>query len=345
MIIDSLGDTEVFVEQKVESTITVNSLKNNNGVLEIDDLENKLVGLIDSGETEYYTMTQYNGTDGVMLYNRVTKEIQVVKVGDSIKVRNDFQSGTQYFIGAKRVLSTSVNNGIFTVPIDGKNIFRVQLSGRDVKSYQVNGNTIKILGNMNFLVDNFSEIVVYLYDKDKIIEGDGTTLTITYQTYQKVWEDDMFDNPQYWISFRGNQLENFDSASISSNVQEDTNKQAFGNVTRRVLNTVDNTISMTTFEGKDLFNIVDSMVGQEFRLLFYNGYYGRVVLVNNCVVSDNVNIVYDKNKNTKTFTIYCGNYIDINKGKDRPYGEGQYGRGRYGGEKIVKNSARLGEVL
>ncbi|MGL4210809.1 MAG: hypothetical protein ACRCRT_04605, partial [Cetobacterium somerae] len=111
----------------------------------------------------------------------------------------------------------------------------------------------------------------------------------------------------------------------------------------RLLNKIDNTIKMTTFDASDLPSLTDTVVGQEFRMLFYNGYFGRVVIVNNCVISDNMNIVFNQ-KNTKAFTIYCSNYIDITLGDNFPYGSKGYGRGKYGGGNTIRNSARVGVI-
>jgi hypothetical protein len=336
MTIDCLSDTDVYVERKVEATITVNTTKNENGILEVDDFGNLLVSIIDTGETEYSTLESYSGRDGVMLYNTMTNEIQVCKVGDTIRVRNDYIRGTRYYTGASRVLSTSVNNKTFTVPINGKKVLKVQLMGRDIKAFASIDNTIRILGSEAFLVDAFSEITVYLYDEVP------TTFSIKYFTYRKVWDDTMGDHLFWENDFIGNKLENFNEASISSSVEEDITRNSFGDYSKRTLNSVDNQINMTTFNGSGLFNIVDNILDDEFRIIFFNGYYRRVVLVNNCIISDNVNIIYDKNKNTKSFTIYCGNYIDINNGSTKIYGDGKYGTGGYGGDKTIKNSSRLG---
>lgn len=364
MIIDSLIDTELWVEQKVDTTITVNSKQNNKGRIEIDDLGNNLIDMIDAGNTKYELLRSYNGADGVMFYNTTTKELQVCNVGDQIHVRNDYVDGTMYFLGAKIEVSTKVNEKIFEVGIHGKKIFKVELMGQNISSYSVSGNTIKILGNDALLVDKFSEITVYLYEYNSIdqaitkvfgtrdesssnvgvtySEQIGFEFVIEYQTYKDVWSEDMMSKKDYWENFVGFKVENFNDAQISSSVEEDQWKAKFSSVKKRILNSVDNSIRMTTFEGKEFFNISDLMIGKGFRLIFYNGYYKRVVFVNDCEISNDISIVYSKDKNTKTFSIHCGNYIDINTGEERAYGKGVYGKGIYGGNMTVRNSSRLG---
>lgn len=344
MIIDSLSDTEVYIEQRITTSIKINKNTNSKGLLEMDELGNELISIVDAGETTFSRLERYNGKDGLMLYNQTTKELQIATQGSMLRIRNDYVKGTKYFIGAKRIFSTGVENFVFQVPLDGRKVFKVQLQGIDIPTFEVSGNSIKIIGNSKFIIDRFSKLVVYAYEDESVSNESDVDIEITYETYETVWKDDMLNDPSFFENFRGDQLESFNEATINSSVEEDVVSRDYSNIGVRILNKINNTINLTTFDGLELYSITDSMVGQKFRMLFYNGFIGRVVLVNDCVLSDNMNIIYNQNKNTKSFSIYCGNYIDIKLGLDKPYGRGFYGRGKYGGGKSVRNSARLGET-
>ncbi len=60
------------------------------------------------------------------------------------------------------------------------------------------------------------------------------------------------------------------------------------------------------------------------------------------MLNDGVSFSLEKEKNTKRYTINCGNYIDINLSSPSYYGKKRYSKGNYGVGTQIYNSARNG---
>ncbi|MGL6167450.1 MAG: hypothetical protein ACRC0Y_04085 [Fusobacteriaceae bacterium] len=349
MLIDSLTSTEVYVERKTKAMIVGNSSVNSAGILEMDSFGNKLVSNIDSGDTELYRLSKYMGEEGLMLYNVNTKYVQIAKEGDMLNIKLDFEKGTRYYIGAKLLKTSSKTGNSFDVALDGRKIFKVFLDGRELKSYSTSDNKITVLGADVGLLDIFSELVVYSYSSKDITayglvsqrnEGEtGTKLIferqefnvfeIEYDQYDCVWKHEEFMDGSYFETMRGKEITCFESLSISQNVSKTVYRGGFSYSNKTRVNSVDNTMELEMFDSTELVDMVQWADSGEFRVILANPLFGRCVLVNNCKIDNGVTMVYDKSKNTKKFTISCGNYIDIKIGKPSEYGKERYSRDSY----------------
>lgn len=365
-MIDSLTSTSFYVEKQSLITITCNSKKNNEGIIKTDDYENSLVSLIDSGDTPLYRLKSYNGENKVMLYNSATKYIQLVSSNEFIHMNLDFIKGLNYYIGAKRIISSNYNsnNYTFTIALDGLNIFKIfldngielknydiKINSRSVKRNEINSNTnleyntyadIQIKGLDRQFLDDFSEIIVFAYRDNKII--DDTEFIIEYYGYPTIYEYTSFIDQTYFETFNGEELTSFDSFNINQNVTKTTIKRNFGNIPKTIINSIENSGDIETFLISDETDVIQYLGNNVFRCILINPVFGRVVLINNCTLFDNgVSLNYQKEKNTRKLSISCGNYIDINMSNSNAYGEDKYGKGQYGTGTWVTNSARRGE--
>lgn len=346
ILIDSLTDTSLYIEKKIPLNIIVNKSINNKGVLEIDENKNILISQLDSGDTELYRLESYNGEGGVMLYNSTTKAIQIANTGDFLRVSLDFEKGTKYYIGASLIKSSSVNvveKSFVLDGLEGKNILKVFMNGRELISYRFSLNKLYILGSERELIDNYSDLVVYAYSSSNI--QDETQFTIKYYQYRKVFDVETFFDQSYFegidTGFGGEKFINFDSVSIEPQVERSVYKRNFAFSKKYRINSISNRVDLNLFLVSGIRDLVEYVGSSEFRILLVNPIFGRIVLINNCTVSDGVGLAYDKNKNTKKFNIECGNYIDIYKAEPHPYNKGKYGKYKYGGGDIyLDNSHR-----
>lgn len=363
VVIDSLTGTEVYVERKTISGIIGNSTTNNSGTLEIDAYGNALISNIDSGDTPLYRLSVYNGADSLMLYNPTTKHIQMAKQGDLLNIDIDFERGTKYYIGAKLLKSTGKTRNTFDIQLNGLNVLKVFLDGREIKTYTINLNTITVTGSDVALLDIFSELVVYAYSTTIInlfeysvnkSEIESSTylnfknkminmFEIEYYQYETIWEQSSFTDGTYYETMRGEEVVCFDSVSISQNITKTNYRGGFRYSTESRVNSIDNTADFDIFSTSNLIDMVQWAGNSEFRMLFVNPVFGRFVLLNNCKIDNGVSFVFDKAKNTKKFTLSCGNYIDIKVSNPSVYGKGKYGKGLYGSGTFVTNSHRRGD--
>lgn len=342
VVIDSLTGTEVYVERKIISAIVGNAMTNNNGTLEIDVYGNALISNIDSGDTPLYRLSVYNGADSLMLYNPTTKHIQMAKQGDLLNIDIDFERGTKYYIGAKLLKSTGKTRNTFDIQLNGLNVLKVFLDGREIKTYTINLNTITVTGSDVSLLDVFSELVVYAYSTT-VITSEFSVFEIEYYQYETIWEQSSFTDGTYYETMRGEEVVCFDSVSISQNITKTNYRGGFRYSTESRVNSIDNTADFDIFSTSNLIDMVQWAGNSEFRMLFVNPVFGRFVLLNNCKIDNGVSFVFDKAKNTKKFTLSCGNYIDINVSNPSIYGKGKYGKGLYGSGTFVTNSHRRGD--
>lgn len=338
MIIDNLTSTRVFLEKKIPITISINANVNNDGVLRVDDLGNELITKIDSGDTMLGRIDKYTGSNKVLFYNRRTRKLRLVSAGESINMPIDFVSGTKFYLGARRIVGERVSDNRFSLELMGDNIFKIFLdTGREIKSYSVDGNTIVVSGIDRYHLDSLSELVVYTYKTTNAVDEE---VVISYQGFDTIFNINTFINNEYFDNFSGIEAVCFDNLAITQNTTKDTRRANFENSTRSIINTIENTVSIDTFDGNDTFDIIQYIGSDEFRMCLINSEFGRIVLVNDCRVVDGVNLSFEKEKNTKNITIDCGNYIDIKLSLQALYGRGLYGKGQYGDGTWITNSSR-----
>lgn len=363
MIIDNLTATDVFFERKIPITISCNQEKNNDGILREDNLGNKLISVIDSGDTFLGRLVKYSGTGGVIFYNEPTKKMRFVYEGESINLPIDFVKGTKYYVGARKIYGTYNGNYTFSADIGEDEIFKVFLdNGREINSYTIRDNTITLLGSDRLYIDVLSELIIYTYKYNNMdgyvsigVERDeknsnpmlnqmNTTyeLEIEYLGYETIWDADRFMTEEYFETFAGEEAICFETLEVSQSIVKDSEKSNFSNSSKSIINSIDNSVNMDTFDGDEVFDIVQYMGADEFRILLVNPVFGRIVLINNCQINNGVSLIFAKEKNTKTFTVNCGNYIDIKLSDPSEYGMGKYGRGQYGDGTWIINSSRRG---
>lgn len=338
-MIDNLTCTSVYVEKKSLLKIIGNSTTNSQGILEIDSSGNSLVSVIDSGDTPLYRLAKYTGNEGLMLYNSTTQHIQIAKKGDILDSNLDFERGTKYYIGSKLIKSTSVSGSVFTVDLNGLNVLKLFIDGREIKNYSINGNKITILGANRLIIDMFSELVVYAY-ATTVISG-NVEFEINYYQYDSIWNKDTFSDESYFENIRGIELTCFDSVSINQTVGKTVYRNGLKKSNDTRINSVDNVIDMNVFSESELPDMLQYVGYEEFRMILINNLNSRTVLVNNCKVDNGISLIFEKAKNTKKFTISCGNYIDILNAHPSAYGMDRYGRLQYGSGTYVLNSHRV----
>lgn len=342
MVIDNLTSTDVYIEKKQLIKIICDKTTNSNGLLEIDALNNPLITMIDSGDTPLYRLSEYSGNKKVMLYNPTTKQLRLLGNGEFIDINIDFIKGTQYFLEAERIKSTNVNKNIFNINLNGNNIFKIFLDGTELTRYDIDreNNTITILGIEKNLLDDFSQIVCWTYKSNTIPASSNDKFVIEYYNYQTIWDQESFHDGTYFESFKGEELNTFDSLSINQSITKTNYKNNFNNSYRNIINSVENTIDINIFNISDKVTMTQYVGNEEFRMILNNPLYGRVVLINNCRLDNGVSLSFEKEKNLERLSIPCGNYIDIQISDPSIYGKGKYGKGQYGSGAWIYNSAR-----
>ncbi|MGL4425062.1 MAG: hypothetical protein ACRCTC_02270 [Cetobacterium sp.] len=362
MIIDSLTSTKVYVEKKGLVTIIGNSSTNNLGLLEVDSNNNKLISNIDSGDTPLYRLSEYNGAGGLMLYNPTTKSIQIAHRGDFLNVGIDFEKGTRYHVGAKLLKATKHRGRVFEIQLARLIVFKVFMDGREIRHYEKTDNSITVIGNDGLMVDDFSELVIYAYEDTRLFDdtfvgtrkenqsltpkefaiSSSNSFEIEYYQYERVLDLESFKDETYFDEFKGIAVDCFESTSISQSVSKTMYRGGFRFANNTRLNSIDNTADFNVFGASGLVDFVQYVGNEEFRIIFLNMEYGRFILLNNCIIDNGVGIVLEKEKNTKKFTLSCGNYIDINMSGEDGYGKKRYGRSIYGSGIWVYNSHKIG---
>lgn len=347
MTIDNLTGTQLFVEKKTKITITCDSKKNNNGVLEVDDNDNKLISMIDSGDTKMHRLTSYKGSDYVLFYNENTKRTKMVQEGDIIDMALDFVKGTKYFVGAKKIYVEKPNKYKFSCDLTNLNIFKVFLdNGRELKNYRLENDGITIMGNDRMYVNKLSEIVIYTYvsNSTKVILGSkqNYSFVIEYFGYEAIFDLNQFMEGSYFDISMCEEITLFERLKLSESVIKDSTRRHFANAAQSRINSISNSLDMSTFVGDEAIDLPQYVGGDEFRLIAINPSFGRIVLINNCTIDEGVSLDYDKEKNSKEYNISCGNYIDINLSRPSLYGMRKYGRGYYGDGTMIHNSSRIG---
>lgn len=342
MTIDNLTSTDVFVEKRILTKIIANNIKNNKGILEIDENGNELVTNVDSGDTPLYRLSKYNGEDSIMFYNPTTKNIQIANAGDFLNINIDFERGTKYYLGSKIIISTSREDNVFNIDLGEHIPLKVFLDGREVLSYSSNRNSITINGTDRMLIDVFSELVVYSYKSSSI--SDSTEFEIEYYQYENIWDKDLFLSYSYFDEALSiEEIKCFDSLSINQNTSKTMYRGGFRKSSDSRINYIDNTADFEIFDVDELTDMVQWVGNVEFRIILINYIFGRCILLNNCRINNGITLVFDKSRNTKKFTLSCGNYIDIKVELPSAYGKGKYGKGLYGSNTFIYNSHRVGE--
>lgn len=346
-MIDSLIDTNVYFEKPIEVTISCNKNINQNGTLEKDDKENSLLSNIDSGDTCIGKLTSYNGNDGILIYNSTTKEIELLGVGDISHIDIDFQRGVKYFIGASKVIATRKSGLTFNADIGDKSIFKVYLDGREVGLFSNDETTITVQGISSARVDDFSKLTIFVYETNII--ADDTEFVFTYNNYETIYLEDSFMSLQYFRdnSFNGEEMEGIETISPSQDIGLTQVRNSFKNADMSVLNKVTNTLDVTSYIFDDYLDLIDVIGLNNFRIILINPFFKRCTIFNNCKIDNGVTLGFEKEANTRTYKLDCGNRIEItvHANVDGLYGKGLYGKGVYGANTTVVNSANLGGSL
>lgn len=365
IVIDALANTEVFVEKKKLITITANYTKNNDGYLRVDDSNNPLISMVDSGHTPLYRVKEYTGKDYLMLYNQTTKQMQLVKTGHFINISVDFVSGVKYFLNAKRILVTQHTKNIFHVDLKGYRIFKVFLdNGIELFNYTYDDTSLTVKGLEKNFIEDFTEIVLFVYtgininkeyeitvsrdenNSKPILEYEETqysdiTFSLEYYNYNSVYDSTSFMDGSYFENgFLGNELLCFDKLTINENIEKETTKNNFRVCDKSIIKSIEVTAELETFDVDDLSDMVQYVGKDEFRLLLVNPVFGRIFLINNCILNNGVPMTFQKESNMKNCKISCGNYIDIKITDSREYSRGKYGKGMYGSGTWIINSHR-----
>lgn len=342
MIIDNLTATNVYVEKRKMLTITANQDANNSGVLVVDDNNNQLVSIIDTGDTALYKLKSYNGEGGLMLYNPITHHIQIAQEGSFLNVGLDSIKGTRYFLNAKRIISSSVKGTTFQLQLNGLKIFKLFLdNGMEVSDYTIEGNTITVNGLQRGFIDDFSKLVAFCYESIEITDS-NTSFQIEYMGYDIIFNLDRFMDEENFIPpiFNGREVTVFESLIVNSSTTRESFKSNFEYRGKGVIQSVKNTFDLSLFGASDIEDIYSYLGSDEFRVICVNPTFGRVILINNCYIENGTSINLEKEKNLKRTTVDCGNYIDIISSYTEAYGTGRYGTGVYGGMRII-NSHRV----
>lgn len=342
MVIDNLTDTSVYYEKMSKFNIICNSQVNNENVIEKDTNNNNLINIIDLGDSLLTRLLKYNGEDYILFYNKSDNNMRMVKQGDYINMYLDFVNGTKFYANAKKVYGKkNIDSNIFNLDSDISQytIFKAFLdNGKELKNYVYsNGDTITVNGNDKLYLDEFSEIILYVYKT-----AQNYDIELEYQGYKTIFDMQDFITENYFsdIFFKGSSLNSFDSCEISQDMTQDSYKRPFRSVKKNIVNSNDNTMTLEVFNGSEYTDIVNFLHTDEFRFIFVNPSYGKITIVNNCKIDSGVSLIFQREKNTKKFTISCGNYIEITSSEQSKYGMGEYGEGKYGGELSIYNSFR-----
>ena len=365
MIVDALADTEAYIEKKELITITANAIRNNDGYLRVDDLDNQLISKIDSGHTPLYRVREYTGKDYLLLYNPTTKQMQLVKQNSLIDLNIDFISGTQYFIGAKRLLVKEHTKNVYKVDLGGYKVFKIFLdNGIELSNYTYSDGELTIRGMERNFIDEFSQIVMFIYLDNKIVQYSDYSVSrdennsnpqldfkdtpfsvnfvLEYYNYASIYDSNQFMSGEYFEStlFTGEELMCFDKLNINESTEKETSKNNFRVCNKTIIKRIDVTSELELFSVDELLDTVQYLGRDEFRILLVNPVFGRIFILNNCFLDNGIPMVFQKEGNRKTCKISCGNYIDIVIADEREYGRGKYGKGLYGSGTWVTNSYR-----
>lgn len=345
IIIDALANMNVYVEKKNLLTITANKDKNNDGYLRVDDVDNQLISRIDSGHTPLYRVKEYNGKDYLMLYNQTTKQMQLLKTGHFINISIDFILGTRYYLNANRILVSEHKNNVFNIDLKNYSIFKIYLdNGVELSNYVYNPDTheLTIRGLEKNLIEELSEIVLFVYEKDLNFNLENNYFILEYYNYVSVYDYYDFINGSYFenSNFIGYELMCFDKLTVNESIEKETSRLNFRQCDKSIIKKIEVTCELETFDVNDLTDMVQYVGKDEFRIVLINPLFGRIFLINNCELNNGVPMTFQKESNMKNCKISCGNYIDIKITDSREYSRGKYGKGMYGSGTWIINSHR-----
>ena len=368
IVIDALANTNVYIEKKRLLTITANGVKNNDGYLRLDDFNNPLISKIDSGYTPLYRVKMYKGKEYLMLYNSTTKQIQLVKTGQLLNMSLDFIKGTQYFLEANKFIVSEHKNNVFTTKLKGYKIFRIFLdNGSEITNYTYNytTNELTIKGLERNYIDDMSELIIFVYkdtdicpsysisvERDENVQSpdlkftqsklEDTYFVLEYYNYSSIYDYVNFINEEYFLSsnFVGNEFVCFEKLTINETIDKESYRPNFMPCDISRIKRIDVSCELETFNANSLVDMVQYIGKDEFRILLINSLFGRIVLVNNCILDNGISMIFQKEGNMKNCKISCGNYIDIQVSEQSAYSKGKYGKGQYGSGTWVINSHR-----
>ena len=316
MIIDSLTNTNMYIEKKVPIEIFANSTTNNNGVLEIDNNKNNLISRINVGDNTLGVLKEYNGVDSVMFYSPINKQICFARQGDRVNIKFDYTNGIKYFIGARKIITCNPINYVFNCDLSGLHVFKIFAdNGREITNYLIGSNKLTIQGKDRLYIDDFTEITIYVY-KQAQLKGTQTYFRLQYNGYSIVYDRNLFMSHDYFKTFEGIEIKLFDSLELAQSINKDTNRDYFQSTFNSIVNSVENSIDLQTFIGNDEVDLPTYVGKDEFRIILISQGLERIVLINNCGVGgDGISLIYTKDKNSKKYKISCGSYIELGVGE------------------------------
>jgi len=349
-MIEGLTDTSFYVEQKtlinIEGTTSINS----EGVIKIDEESNSLVSTIDCGDGYLNSVLTYTGDKSLLLYNTTMKKYQLVTQDDDISIPLDFELGLNYCLEAEVVggVISDYSRYKFTLDTPIKNVFKIFLDGYEITKYitgDLDENSefseISIIDSQVIRVDEFSEISVIAYEST--VPTETLYFKLNYYGYTTIWSFDEFSEAEYFESgFLGMELQTISDISISQDVTSTSSSKPFSNRKDKIINKIENTLELTTFNYSESRDFVHYIKNNYFRFIMNNMFYGKTTILNDCKIDDGYSTEVGE-KITKEFSIEFGNLIEVDYSEDLGgYGSGLYGKGEYGSRTSVINSSRGG---
>lgn len=339
MIIDNLTSTEIYFEMKENMIITCNKNINNNGLIEKDSHDNNLISPIDIGDININKLTNYNGELGVLLYD--DNFMKLVHNNEDVNIPINFKKGLKYLIEVKiNEYNCDINqNFIITDDISQFKIFKIFLDNGQELQYRLEDNKIIILGVEKNYIDKFSTISVILYKDNKITNE--ITFNLEYLGYHTIFDKDSFFNGDYFEKFPSFELATLEEFSFTKNIVKEDIHAQFNHKNQPVINNINTSVDIQVFEANQIIDMIQYVADNEFRLIVANLQFGKIILINNCRVENEVSLNFEKEKNTKKTTLSCSNYIDIRTSQPSVYSKGKYGKMSYSsGDIWILNSSR-----
>lgn len=132
---------------------------------------------------------------------------------------------------------------------------------------------------------------------------------LTYMGYPTIYDKDRFFDS--YFDTNGMELLCFERLSISNSIEKDSFRTFFRNSDKTTIRKIVNSCEIEVFNDSEFKDFTQFIKQDEFRFVLVNPSYGRVFILNNCRINNGMNIVFQKEKNTKSLNISSGNYIDI----------------------------------
>lgn len=338
-MIDSLGDSSVYVEKYSSQTITINSTKNQNGIIEVDDNGNDMIGIYDIGAVDLGNLTTYTYTDKLLIYNDQVDKWGLYSQGEEIRETINWVNGSKYYIKAKYISSDTFSGKTFTIDTAGKNIFKVYVNGREVSTYTRTDSQITVLGIDAMFVDvNINEMTVVVYDSNQTLSDD---IVITYQGVSVIFDFEEFIKTGYFdnkplvreITIFENLTDNHEKEM--SIIKNGFRKRGVDVNLGDLFN-----LEIQTKTGKDFVNYLSFLRKDVHRTIIVNPYNENIIIYNNQKIINGTSKNYDKDGNVTRVQATTDNKITVYTEVERAYGEGEYGLHVYGTKYAIHNTSR-----